>query len=99
VDVLEGPAPFSPQRRNLAKAQPLRPFARGASVPNGDRHRAAARLAQLQPARRALARKSLPIDCPLADARAILAPALEGFSPTPELLEIAEAQALMKRSA
>jgi class 3 adenylate cyclase/predicted ATPase len=29
------------------------------------------------------------------DARAVLAPALEGFSPTPEFLEIAEAQALL----
>jgi predicted ATPase len=30
-----------------------------------------------------------------AQARAILAPALEGFSPTPEMPEIAEAQALL----
>jgi predicted ATPase len=30
-----------------------------------------------------------------ADARAILAPALEGFSPTPEMPEIAEAHALL----
>ena len=30
-----------------------------------------------------------------ADARAVLAPALEGFSPTPEMPEIAEAQALL----
>jgi predicted ATPase len=30
-----------------------------------------------------------------ADAHAVLAPALEGFSPTPEMLEIAEAQALL----
>ena len=29
------------------------------------------------------------------EARAILAPALEGFSPTPEMPEIAEAQALL----
>ena len=33
------------------------------------------------------------------DAHAVLAPALEGFSPTPELPEIAEAQALMGRLA
>jgi predicted ATPase len=33
------------------------------------------------------------------DARAILAPALEGFSPTPEMPEIAEAQALLGRLA
>ena len=31
----------------------------------------------------------------LAEAHAVLAPALEGFSPTPEMLEIAEAQALL----
>ena len=34
-----------------------------------------------------------------AEARAILSPALEGFSPTPEMPEIAEAQALMERLA
>ena len=32
-----------------------------------------------------------------AEAHAVLAPALEGFSPTPELPEIAEAQALLAR--
>ena len=30
-----------------------------------------------------------------ADAHAILAPALEGFAPTPEMPELAEAQALL----
>jgi predicted ATPase len=34
-----------------------------------------------------------------AEARATLGPALEGFSPTPEMPEIAEAQALMERLA
>jgi tetratricopeptide (TPR) repeat protein len=34
-----------------------------------------------------------------AEAHAVLVPALEGFSPTPEMPEIAEAQALMERSA
>jgi hypothetical protein len=34
-----------------------------------------------------------------AEAHAALAPALEGFSPTPEMPEIAEAQALMERLA
>jgi predicted ATPase len=33
------------------------------------------------------------------DAHAVLAPALEGFSPTPEMPEIAEAQALMEQPA
>ena len=34
-----------------------------------------------------------------ADANVVLAPALEGFSPTPEMPEIAEAQALIERLA
>jgi predicted ATPase len=34
-----------------------------------------------------------------ADAHAVLAPALEGFAPTPQMPEIAEAQALMERLA
>jgi hypothetical protein len=34
-----------------------------------------------------------------ADAHAVLAPGLEGFAPTPEMPEIAEAQALMERLA
>ena len=34
-----------------------------------------------------------------AEARAVLAPALEGFSPTPEMPEIAEAQALLETLA
>jgi predicted ATPase len=39
------------------------------------------------------------ISRPSDDAQAILAPALEGFSPTPEMPEIAEAQALLRRLA
>jgi predicted ATPase len=34
-----------------------------------------------------------------ADAHAVLAPALEGFAPTPEMPEIAEAQTLFERLA
>jgi hypothetical protein len=34
-----------------------------------------------------------------AEARAVLAPALEGFSPTPEMPEIAGAQALLEHLA
>jgi hypothetical protein len=34
-----------------------------------------------------------------AEARAVLAPALKGFSPTPEMPEIGEALALMERLA
>jgi predicted ATPase len=35
----------------------------------------------------------------LADAHAVLAPALEGFAPTPEMPETGEAQALVERLA
>jgi hypothetical protein len=35
----------------------------------------------------------------LLDAHAVLAPALEGFAPTPEMPEIAAAQALLQRLA
>jgi predicted ATPase len=35
----------------------------------------------------------------LAEAHAVLVPVLEGFSPTPEMPEIAEAQALLERLA
>jgi hypothetical protein len=35
----------------------------------------------------------------LAHAHAVLAPGLDGFSPTPEMPEIAEAQALLGRLA
>ena len=35
----------------------------------------------------------------LANAHAVLAPALEGFAPTPEMPEIVEAQALFERLA
>jgi hypothetical protein len=34
-----------------------------------------------------------------AEAHAVLAPALKGFSPTPEMPEIAEAQKLLERLA
>jgi class 3 adenylate cyclase len=44
----------------------------------------------------ALARLYQSTGCPV-EAHAVLAPALEGFAPTPEMPEIAEAQALMER--
>ena len=39
------------------------------------------------------------VTCRPADAHAVLAPALEGFSPTPEMPEIAEAKALLAEVA
>jgi predicted ATPase len=49
--------------------------------------------------RAALALAKLHQSVRAADAHAVLAPALEGFSPTPEMPEIAEAQALLKHLA
>ena len=62
-----------------------------------DRHRRreAARHAQLRTARGAALAKLYQSTARPADAHAVLAPALEGFSPTPEMPEIAEAQALL----
>jgi predicted ATPase len=67
--------------------------------------RAALSIAQTQKARSfelqaalALAKLYQSMDRP-ADAHAVLAPALEGFSPTPEMPEIAEAQTLLERLA
>ena len=56
-----------------------------------------ARSFELQPAL-ALAKRYQSTGSP-ADARAVLAQALEGFAPTPEMPEIAEARALMERLA
>jgi predicted ATPase len=68
-------------------------------------YREALRIAQSQGARtfelqaaHALARLLTAAGRP-ADAHAVLAPALEGFAPTPEMPEIAEAQALLKALA
>lgn len=47
----------------------------------------------------ALAKLYQSMDRPAADAHAVLIPALEGFSPTPEMPEIAEAQALLREVA
>ena len=56
----------------------------------------AAESAQLRTARRAVARQTLPRDRPPTPTLTRSSrPALEGFSPTPEMPEIAEAQALL----
>jgi hypothetical protein len=74
-------------------------------APAEEAFRAAVAIAQAQKARSfelqatlALARLYQSTARP-ADAYAVLAPALEGFGPTPELPEIAEAQALLSRLA
>ena len=79
----------------LLKRDPANP------VPAEDAYRTAIAIAKRQSARSSellasllLAKLYRSTDRP-ADALAILAPALEGFAPTPEMPEIAEAQALL----
>jgi predicted ATPase len=73
------------------------------SAPAEEAFRAAIAVAQAQKARSfelqaalALAKLYQATDRP-TEAQAVLAPALEGFAPTPELPEIAEAQALLEQ--
>jgi hypothetical protein len=74
-------------------------------VPGEDAYRTAIAIAKDQGARsfQLLAALALAKLCQStgrsAEAHAVLAPALEGFAPTPEMPEIAEAQALMERLA
>jgi len=74
-------------------------------APAEDAYRTAIAIAKQQGARsyELLASLSLAKLCQSTsranDAYSVLAPALEGFSPTPEMPEIAEAQALMDRLA
>ena len=71
---------------------PLRP--RKPSGPPSPSRRSKARAAPVLLASLSLAKLYQSTGRP-ADAHAVLAPALEGFSPTPEMPEIAEAQALL----
>ena len=83
----------------------LRKFDPANTAPAENAYRMAIAIASEQSARSpglqaalALAKLYQSTDC-LVEAHAVLAPALEGFSPTPEMPEIAEAQALMQRLA
>ena len=78
----------------LLKRDPANPAPRK-KLPDRHRRREAARHTQLRTARGAGAGEAVSIDPRPVDAHAVLAPALEGFSPTPEMPEIAEAQALL----
>ena len=88
--------PASPARRNPAQARPRRSRSRRGSIPHRYRHREGARRAQSRSSGVACARQALQSTGRPADAHAVLAPALEGFSPTPEMPEIAEAQTLLE---
>ena len=78
-----------------AQTRPRQPRARGRRFPDRHRRREAARHAQLRTARGASLAKLYQSTGRPADAHAVLAPALEGFPPTTEMPEIAEAQALL----
>ena len=82
-------------RRHAAEARPPRPRARRRSLPDRDHASPSNRHAQPRTASSAVASQALSIDRRPAEAHAILAPALEGFAPTPEMPEIAEAQAVL----
>ena len=83
-------------RRHPAEAQSRRSRTRRRSLSDCNRGRETAGRAQLTSCSR-LFRSPSSTNRPArpADAHAVLAPALEGFSPTPEMPEIAEAQALL----
>ena len=85
-------APSRP-RRNAA-ARYVRPGASRRSLEVRHRRRKTARDAQLRTARDAGACEALPREGPPADAHAVLAPALEGFSPSLEMPGIAGAMLL-----
>ena len=93
---LLAPLPASSSRRNPAQTRSSRYRSGRGSVRGFNRHREGARRAQSQFfwRRLSLAKLYQSTGRP-ADAHAVLAPALEGFSPTPEMPEIAEAQALL----
>ena len=82
-------------RQHAAEARPRRPGARGRSSPDGHRSHEAARHAHFELRTALSLAKLYQSTGRLADALAVLAPTLEGFSPTPEMPEIAEAQALL----
>ena len=82
-------------RRNPVQARPRQSRARGRRLPDRHRHCEAARHAQLRTARGAVARETLSIDRPSRRRPRFLAPALEGFAPTPEIPEITEAQEML----
>ena len=85
-------------RRNPPQTRSRRPCARRRSLPDRHRRRAqqGARSFELRAAL-SLAKLYQSTGRP-AEAHAVLAPALEGFAPTPEMPEIAEAQALLAAS-
>ena len=79
----------------LLKRDPANPAPAEDAFQTAIARREAARDAQFWTARGARAGQALSINRRPAEAHAVLAPALEGFSPTPEMPEIAEAQTLL----
>jgi hypothetical protein len=79
----------------LLQAQSGQHCARGRGLPRRNRHRASAEGAHFRIAGSALRWQSSIEGAGVQPKRAVLAPALERFSPTPEMPEIAEAHALL----
>ena len=87
-------------RGNILLTRDPADLAPAESLPNCNRHRQAARHTHSFGLRAALSLAKLYQSTGrFADAHAFLAPAFEGFSLTPEMPEIAEAQAMMERLA
>ena len=90
-------SPSSPRRKLLLKCDPPNPVAAEEAF------RSALAIVKEQGARSWGLRAALSLAKLYqstgrnAEAHAVLAPALEGFSPTPEMVEIAEARALLSR--
>ena len=79
----------------LLKLNPADPALAADAFLTADQRRASPEDPQLRTAGGARAREALSINGRHADAQAVLGPALEGFAPTPEFPEIAEALAFV----
>ena len=96
LDIAHSRRNFIASAANAAEARPRQSSAGGGSVPDRHRRREASKATRSFDLRAALSLAKLYQSTGRpADAHAVLAPALEGFSPTPEMPEIAEAQALL----
>ena len=92
---LLAPLPASLARRNPAQARPDQSRSRRGSFRDRNRHREGARRAQSSVCRRRFARQALSIDRPPCRSPRRPRAGARRLSPTPEMPEIAEAQALL----
>jgi hypothetical protein len=87
--------PLSPQGGNSPPARRDRSRACRGRLPERDRHRQGASARSYELFEALAVAKLYQSTARPAEAHAVLAPAFEGFSPTAEMPEIAEAQALL----